>query len=55
MAVNFVEKIDGRVKINHVLASVSDKRGLDQLIPGLVEINPDIKIYSTGGTGSRPE
>jgi phosphoribosylaminoimidazolecarboxamide formyltransferase/IMP cyclohydrolase len=50
MALNIVEKIDGSVKINHVLASVSDKRGLDLLIPGLLEANPDVMIYSTGGT-----
>ncbi len=52
MAVNIVEKIDGSVKVNHVLASVSDKTGLDSLIPGLVEVNPGITIYSTGGTYS---
>lgn len=50
MALNIVEKIDGGVNIKHVLASVSDKNGLDQLIPGLVEANPDVMIYSTGGT-----
>ena len=50
MALNIVEKIDGDVKIGHVLASVSDKSGLDVLIPGLVAANPDVKIYSTGGT-----
>lgn len=50
MAVNFVERIDDAVKIRHVLASVSDKAGLDRLVPGLVAVNPDIKIYSTGGT-----
>lgn len=50
MAVNFVEKIDDDVKINNVLASVSDKAGLDSMIPQLVEINPDLTIYSTGGT-----
>jgi phosphoribosylaminoimidazolecarboxamide formyltransferase / IMP cyclohydrolase len=50
MALNIVEKIDKSVKINHVLASVSDKTGLEDLIPKLVEINPDVKIYSTGGT-----
>jgi phosphoribosylaminoimidazolecarboxamide formyltransferase/IMP cyclohydrolase len=50
MAVNIVEKIDGSVKINHVLASVSDKTGLESLVPGLVAVNPEVKIYSTGGT-----
>jgi phosphoribosylaminoimidazolecarboxamide formyltransferase/IMP cyclohydrolase len=50
MSLNLVEKIDGGVKVNHVLASVSDKSGLEDFIPGLVEVNPDVKIYSTGGT-----
>ncbi len=50
MSMNIVEKIDELVKIQHVLVSVSDKRGLDAFIPQLVEINPKIKIFSTGGT-----
>jgi phosphoribosylaminoimidazolecarboxamide formyltransferase/IMP cyclohydrolase len=50
MAVNFVEKIDGDVAVNHVLASVSDKTGLDSLVPALVAANPNVTIYSTGGT-----
>lgn len=55
MALNIVEKIDSDVKIGHVLASVSDKGGLDVFIPGLVAANPDVKIYSTGGTYSAIE
>ncbi len=47
---NIVEKIDEFVKIQHVLVSVSDKRSLDTFIPQLVGINPQIKIFSTGGT-----
>ena len=50
---NIVEKIDDRVKVRHVLVSVSDKSGLDSFIPRLREINPDIKILSTGGTYSK--
>jgi phosphoribosylaminoimidazolecarboxamide formyltransferase/IMP cyclohydrolase len=50
MAVNFVEKIDGKVKINYVLVSVSDKFGLDSFIPRLITINPEIQFISTGGT-----
>lgn len=49
---NIVDRIDGAVAVRHVLASVSDKTGLDRLIPGLVEVNPKITIYSTGGTFS---
>jgi phosphoribosylaminoimidazolecarboxamide formyltransferase/IMP cyclohydrolase len=50
MSINVVEKIDELVKIQHVLVSVSDKRGLDTFIPQLVDLNPLIKIFSTGGT-----
>lgn len=50
MAINVVERIDGFVKVKHVLVSVSNKSGLESLIPSLVEINPDVQIYSTGGT-----
>jgi phosphoribosylaminoimidazolecarboxamide formyltransferase/IMP cyclohydrolase len=47
---NTVERIDDSVKIRNVLASVSDKAGLDKFIPSLVKINDDIRIFSTGGT-----
>ncbi len=50
MAGNIVEQVDGRVKVQRVLASVSDKSGLDVLVPGLLEVNPEVVIYSTGGT-----
>jgi len=47
---NIVDRIDDRVKIRTVLVSVFNKTGLDVLVPGLVRINPDIRILSTGGT-----
>ena len=50
MSKNVVEKIDDSVKINTVLMSVSDKTGLEVFVPGLIEVNPDILILSTGGT-----
>jgi phosphoribosylaminoimidazolecarboxamide formyltransferase/IMP cyclohydrolase len=53
MSINVVEKIDDLIKIKHVLISVSDKKGLDQLIPELIGINPGIRFISTGGTYSR--
>ncbi len=53
MGINVVEKIDESVKINHVLLSVSDKQGLDTLVPGLLAINPEIRFFSTGGTYAR--
>ena len=53
MAMNIVDRIDNLVKIRHLLVSVSDKSGLEDFIPRLVAINPDLKIFSTGGTFSR--
>lgn len=53
MSINVVERIDEHVKVRHLLVSVSDKEGLDKLIPQLLEINPDVKIFSTGGTFGR--
>jgi phosphoribosylaminoimidazolecarboxamide formyltransferase/IMP cyclohydrolase len=48
--VNIVRQVDAWIRIERVLLSVSDKSGLDLLVPGLVEINPSIRFYSTGGT-----
>ena len=53
MAINIVEKIDHLVPVRRVLMSVSDKSGLDTFVPELMAVNPDIKIFSTGGTYSR--
>lgn len=53
MGMNIVEKIDDKVKVGHVLVSVSDKKGLDTFIPRMIELNPDIKLFSTGGTFTR--
>jgi len=50
VAVNIVEQVDNWVKVERVLVSVSDKAGLERLIPGLLEINPRIRFFSTGGT-----
>ncbi|MFH2065717.1 MAG: hypothetical protein ABIK15_11020 [Pseudomonadota bacterium] len=53
MSINIVNKIDDLVKVQHVLVSVSDKTGLELLVPELLEINPEIHFLSTGGTFSR--
>ncbi len=50
MSIRPVTKVDDWVKVNNVIISVSDKSDLDLLVGGLVEVNPDVKIYSTGGT-----
>ena len=53
MGKNIVEKIDDHVPVRRVLISVSDKTGLEGFVPRLLEINPKLKIYSTGGTYQR--
>ena len=53
MAMNIVDKIDRLVPVRHVLMSVSDKSGLDTFVPELMAVNPDLKIFSTGGTFAR--
>lgn len=53
MAINIVEKIDHLIPVRHALMSVSDKNGLDTFVPELMAVNPDLKIFSTGGTYAR--
>ena len=53
MSINTVTKIRSEVYIRHVIVSVSDKSGLDELINGLVRVNGYVRIYATGGTFSR--
>jgi phosphoribosylaminoimidazolecarboxamide formyltransferase/IMP cyclohydrolase len=55
MALNIVNEIDDLVKVERVLVSVFDKSGLNDIIPALVELNPEIEFYSTGGTYTRLE
>ena len=52
---NIVEKIDDLIKIENVLISVWDKTNLDFLVSNLIDLNSDIKIYSTGGTYKKIE
>ena len=53
MSINVVARVDDLVKVQNILVSVSDKSGLEQFIPELVEMNPQIRIFSTGGTYGR--
>jgi len=53
MTMNKVEKIDDRVRVKHVLISVSDKTGLETFVPRLLAVNPELRIFSTGGTFAR--
>jgi len=50
MAGNVVRDVDQWVPVRRVLLSVTDKAGLDTLVPGLLEANPEVHFYSTGGT-----
>jgi phosphoribosylaminoimidazolecarboxamide formyltransferase/IMP cyclohydrolase len=50
MALNRVTRVDDRVKLRNVLVSVSDKTGLAGLVEGLIQVNPEVRFYSTGGT-----
>jgi len=50
MSINTVTTIDNLVPVRHILVSVSDKTGLDDLIPELIRLCPEVKILSTGGT-----
>lgn len=50
MAFNVVSEIDDRIPISNVLISVSDKTNLSVIANGLLEVNPKVTFYSTGGT-----
>jgi phosphoribosylaminoimidazolecarboxamide formyltransferase / IMP cyclohydrolase len=53
MAMNRVQEVDRFTPVRHVIVSVSDKTGLDILVPGLLRVVPNVRIYSTGGTFQR--
>ncbi|MFH1669473.1 MAG: hypothetical protein ABIA62_06110 [Candidatus Woesearchaeota archaeon] len=50
MSIRGVDEIDDLVPVRVVLASVFDKSGLEELVPGLLKSNPGLRIISTGGT-----
>ncbi|HOX45394.1 MAG TPA: hypothetical protein PK668_17490 [Myxococcota bacterium] len=50
MSVNVVREADKWVRVRHALVSVTDKRGLQILASGLLNMEPDCRIFSTGGT-----
>lgn len=53
MAMNRVRDVNRLTPVRHVIVSVSDKTGLDVLVPGLLRVVPEVQIYSTGGTFRR--
>jgi phosphoribosylaminoimidazolecarboxamide formyltransferase/IMP cyclohydrolase len=50
VALNIVNTIDKDIKIQNVLISLSNKNGLEKLVKSLLQINENIRFYSTGGT-----
>ena len=42
-----------RIRPEHILVSVFDKDGLEDLIRGICDVNPAVRFYSTGGTGKK--
>jgi len=50
MELNRVVDVEGEVPIRRAIVSVSEKKGLKEFILSLLEVCPEIVIYSTGGT-----
>jgi phosphoribosylaminoimidazolecarboxamide formyltransferase / IMP cyclohydrolase len=48
-----IHQVIDMIKPEHVLVSVFDKSGLEELVRGILEVNPSAKFYSTGGTGKK--
>ena len=52
---NIVTQTDNFIKIENVLISVWNKDNIEYLILNLIDLNDNIKIYSTGGTYKKIE
>ncbi len=48
-----IHQVIDLIKPEHVLVSVFDKNGLDELVKGILGVNPHAQFYSTGGTGKK--
>jgi phosphoribosylaminoimidazolecarboxamide formyltransferase/IMP cyclohydrolase len=48
-----IHQVMDLIKPEHILVSVFDKNGLEELIKGVLEVNPEAIFYSTGGTGKK--
>lgn len=44
------EEVEDLIKVDNIIISVFDKTGLDEIVPGLMKVNPSIRFFSTGGT-----
>ncbi len=53
MQLNVVREIDDAVRVRNVLVSVADKRGLEEIVPALFVLAPELTVYSTGATFDR--
>lgn len=49
---NIYQVID-LIRPEHILISVFDKSGLEDLVKGMLSVNPEARFYSTGGTGKK--
>ena len=48
-----IHQVIDLLKPEHILVSVFDKNGLEELVKGIVEVNAQARFYSTGGTGKK--
>jgi phosphoribosylaminoimidazolecarboxamide formyltransferase/IMP cyclohydrolase len=48
-----IHQVIDLIRPEHILVSVFDKAGLDDLIRGILGANPGARFYSTGGTGKK--
>jgi len=48
-----IHQVIDLLKPEHILVSVFDKNGLEELVQGIVEVNAQARFYSTGGTGKK--
>jgi phosphoribosylaminoimidazolecarboxamide formyltransferase/IMP cyclohydrolase len=48
-----IHQVIDLIKPQHILVSVFDKTGLEELIKGIFAANSDARFYSTGGTGKK--
>ena len=48
-----IHQVIDLIRPEHILVSVFDKSGLEELVRGILGANPDARFYSTGGTGKK--